>query len=258
MAEANWGRKETIIWPPRKPIYTFGAGFLAVVAAVFFVYIHFAFALSPLERFYLPLYIRTSIAPTIHSSGKYQMLLTSDGRAHAWYAKEEDVVPGSTPQADSKVLPLALSDSARQRGILYLYRSAPSLYQTNLLGSYLKQQVYAGESIFDLFRWPLIFGAVALLVQLPLSIPKDIRRFKSLNMAPPQRASSGNTKAVQQSHSRNRHRLEGRSMQRVAACAIAGRGPAFRDHRRHRQRQDNHHHADAAPDSGARPLRHSV
>jgi hypothetical protein len=24
MPETNWGRKETIIWPPHKPIYTFG------------------------------------------------------------------------------------------------------------------------------------------------------------------------------------------------------------------------------------------
>ena len=32
MPESKWGRKETIIWPPRKPIYTLGALFLAVVA----------------------------------------------------------------------------------------------------------------------------------------------------------------------------------------------------------------------------------
>ena len=31
MPETNWGRKETIIWPPHKPIYTFGAVFLAVI-----------------------------------------------------------------------------------------------------------------------------------------------------------------------------------------------------------------------------------
>jgi hypothetical protein len=101
-----------------------------LVAAAFFVYIHFTFALLPLERFYLPLYIKTSIAPSIHSSGKYQMLLMSDGKAHAWYAREEDVAAGATLQAKGKPLPLVLSDSARQRGIIYLYRSAPSPYRT--------------------------------------------------------------------------------------------------------------------------------
>ena len=46
MPETNWGRKETIIWPPHKPIYTFGAVFLAVVLTGLFGYLHFAFVLT--------------------------------------------------------------------------------------------------------------------------------------------------------------------------------------------------------------------
>ena len=51
MPETNWGRKETIIWPPHSPIYTFGAVFLALILTGLFVYLRFAFALSPLEQF---------------------------------------------------------------------------------------------------------------------------------------------------------------------------------------------------------------
>ena len=160
--------------------YTFGAVFLALIAAGFFVYLRFAFALLPLERFYLPAYIKTSIALSIRPSGKYQVLLISDGKAHVWYAREEDVQDGSTPQANSKPVPLALSNAARQRGIIYLYRSVPNVYQNSALGSYLKQQVYGGASLTDIFGWPLIFGALALLAQLPFSILKDIRRRKQM------------------------------------------------------------------------------
>ena len=39
MAEVTWGRKETIVWPPRKPIYTLGALFLGLIATGFFVYL---------------------------------------------------------------------------------------------------------------------------------------------------------------------------------------------------------------------------
>jgi type IV secretory pathway TraG/TraD family ATPase VirD4 len=180
MAEANWGRKETIIWPPRKPIYTIGAILLALIATGFFVYVRFAFALSPLEQFYLPLNIRSSIASGIRPYGKYQMLLMSDGKAKAWYAREEDVAEGLTPQAGGKPLPLALSDSARQRGMIHLYRGAPNIYQNAALASYLKQQVYGGANIFELFRWELIFGVLALLAQLPFSISRDIRRSKEM------------------------------------------------------------------------------
>ena len=44
MPETKWGRKETIIWPPRKPIYTLGALFLSVIATGLFVYLRFTFA----------------------------------------------------------------------------------------------------------------------------------------------------------------------------------------------------------------------
>ena len=180
MPETNWGRKETIIWPPHSPIYTFGAVFLALILTGLFVYLRFAFALSALERFYLPLYVKTSIAPSLRPSGKYQMLLVSDRKGRAWYAREVDVAAGLTPQANAKPIPLVLSDSARQHGMIYVYRSAPSVYQNSALGSYLKQQVYGGASIVDLFQWPLIFGALALIGQLPLSIRKDIRRRKQM------------------------------------------------------------------------------
>jgi hypothetical protein len=180
MPETNWGRKETIIWPPHSPIYTFGAVFLALILTGLFVYLRFAFALSPLEQFYLPLYIKTSIAPNFRSSGKYQMLLMSDRKSRAWYARQVDVAVGSTPQTNAKPIPLVLSDSARQHGMIYLYRGAPNAYQNSALGSYLKQQVYSGASIVDLFQWPLIFGAIVLLGQVPLSIPKDIRRRKQM------------------------------------------------------------------------------
>src|SRR6202035_3733796 len=98
MPETNWGRKETIIWPPRSPIYTFGAVFLALILTGLFVYLRFVLALSPLEQFYLPLYIKTSIALSRRSSDKYQMLLMSDRKSRAWYARQVDVGAGSTPQ----------------------------------------------------------------------------------------------------------------------------------------------------------------
>ncbi len=180
MSDSKWGRKETIVWPPHQPIYTFGAVFLAVVAAGLFVYLRFAFALSPLERFYLPVYIKTSIVPSVRSSGKYEVLLIANDDGRAWYAREEDVQNGFTLQVKGKPIPLALSDAARTRGMEYLYRSAPTVFQNTALNGYLQHQVYGGQSILDIFQWPLLFGALAMLVQLPFSIPKDIRRRKEM------------------------------------------------------------------------------
>jgi type IV secretory pathway TraG/TraD family ATPase VirD4 len=180
MSETNWGRKETVIWPPHQPIYTLGALFLAVILTGVFVYLRYAYALSPLEKLYLPTYIKASLVPSIRPYGKYQMLLMADKKSNAWYARDVDVRAGSTPQANAHPLPIVLSDSARQRGMIYLYRSAPTVYQNSSMVSYFKQQIYGGAGIVDLFQWPLIFGVLALLVQLPFSITKDIRRRKEM------------------------------------------------------------------------------
>ena len=65
-AVQQWGRRESIIWPPRHYLYTFGAIFLALVATGLFVYVRFQFGLSPLERYYLPYYLRTELAGLTH------------------------------------------------------------------------------------------------------------------------------------------------------------------------------------------------
>ena len=108
------------------------------------------------------------------------MLLISDGGRHVWYAREEDVQAGATQQVNAKPIQLALSDAARLRGVKFLYRSAPLIFQNTGLNTYLKQHIYDGEKLTEMFRWPLIFGAVFLVVQLLFSIPKDIRRRKEM------------------------------------------------------------------------------
>jgi hypothetical protein len=46
----QWGRKESIIWPPRGFYYSYGAIFLAVVIAGFLMYVHVRFSFSPLKN----------------------------------------------------------------------------------------------------------------------------------------------------------------------------------------------------------------
>ena len=180
MTEATWGRRETLVWPPHKPIYTLGALFLSFIAAGFFVYMRFHFALSPLEQFYLPTYIKTDIASIAPSRSRFQMLLVSDGKGRAWYAREDDVEAGSTPQLNARPIPLVMSDSARHRGMVLLYRGAPSTISPNNVQRYLRQQVYDGQSLRAIFQLPLLFGGASFLLQLPFSIPKDIRRRKEM------------------------------------------------------------------------------
>ena len=62
----QWGRKESIIWPPRGYVYTLGAFIFACILAGLFIYIRFQYGLSPLQRYYLPYYLRTETAGMTH------------------------------------------------------------------------------------------------------------------------------------------------------------------------------------------------
>ena len=75
----QWGRKESIIWPPRGYVYTLGAFICAFILAGLFIYIRFEYGLSPLQRYYLPYYLRSETAGLTHPVSQYQLLYVSDG-----------------------------------------------------------------------------------------------------------------------------------------------------------------------------------
>ena len=177
--QTQWGRKETVIFPPHSPLYSYGAIFLSVMLTGLFLYLHFAVAMSPLQRFYLPYYVRTAVAGAVHRTDKYQMLMVSDGAKRSRAARGNDVIAGLSPQIDEKPIPLQLSGSARASGLLFLYRAPKTEYLNKPLYKYFQSTLYGGESMLEIFRLPLLFGVTALFLQLPFSIrkiSKDLRK----------------------------------------------------------------------------------
>ena len=182
MATTKWGRKETMIWPPHSPIYTYGAVFMAVVLTGLFLYCRFSFGNNSLQRFYTPIYIRSSIAGAIGAGRQdnYRMLMVGARGIPPRLATNADVTDGKTPEPGGKPIPLALSKSALQHGYVLLYLGPEQSYIDALLNSYLKSAVYGGDTLFDLYELPLLFGLASLVIQLPFSIAKDVRRRKQL------------------------------------------------------------------------------
>ena len=182
MATTKWGRKETMIWPPHSPIYTYGAVFMAVVLTGLFLYCRFSFGNNSLQRFYTPIYIRSSIAGAIGAGRRdnYRMLMVGARGIPPRLATNADVTDGKTPEPGGKPIPLALSQPALQRGYVLLYLGPEQSYIDAPLSSYLKSAVYGGDTLFDLYELPLLFGLASLIIQLPFSIAKDVRRRKQL------------------------------------------------------------------------------
>jgi hypothetical protein len=182
MTMTKWGRKETIIWPPHGPIYTYGAVFVAVVLTGLFLYCRFTFGTSLLQRFYTPTYIRSSVAGAIGASRRdnYRMLMVGARGIAPRLATDADVTDGETPEPGGKPIPLALSQLALRRGYALLYQGQNQSYIDATLSAYLKRAVYDGNGFLDLYKLPLLFGLLSLVIQIPFAIGKDVRRRKEL------------------------------------------------------------------------------
>jgi hypothetical protein len=182
MANMHWGRKETIIFPPHGAIYSYGTVFFAVILTGLFVYLRFTFGNSPLQRFYTPIYIRSSVAGGVSASrkDKYRLVMIAARGIRPRPATDADAKDGNTPEPGTKPLPLALSQSALQAGYDLLYEDPERTYFDAPLSAYLKTAIYGGNSLFDIYQLPLSFGLGFLLLQLPFSIQKDIKRRKQM------------------------------------------------------------------------------
>jgi Type IV secretion-system coupling protein DNA-binding domain len=176
----QWGRREALIWPPRGYLYTLGALFLGIVVSGILIWIRFQYGLDPLERYYIPYYLRTMVSGSLRSSGDFQLLLVGDGKSYARPAVHGDLENGQTSQPDGNPLPLSLSEQARRQGLMTLYRDQKRRYSNPTLHVWLAQWVYANRSVWQFCSTPLLSGILIFLIQLPLSIPQDIRRLKDL------------------------------------------------------------------------------
>lgn len=176
----KWGRRESFFWPPHGFAYTMGALFLSLVATGFFIYIRHKYGLSPLERYYLPYYLRSETAGLAHPASYYQMLYVADGKSLRKPALDADVESGSTLQVGGKPVPLALTAHVAQNGTHWLLREPMRQYQNRALHAWLRKWIYRDASLYRVFRTQFIFGAIAFLLQLPFSIRKDILRIRQL------------------------------------------------------------------------------
>ena len=182
MAKTVWGRKETIIWPRNRPVYTYAAIFGGIVLTGLLIYGQLRFLSSPLRWYYAPVYARTSIFGSFSRAhrSRYRMLfLTGPGKKPS-PAMNDDVVKGKTLVPDGRIIPLALSPAARQHGNDLLFRGPVRSYVDARLNVYLKVVLYGGKDLSAILKIPMLWGAGVFLVLLPFAVTKDVKRQKSL------------------------------------------------------------------------------
>ncbi len=181
MAKTTWGRKETIILPQRRPIYTYGAIFAALFLTALFLYGRLRFIGTPLQRFYMPVYVRTYIFGSFSRThrSQYRMLFLTGRGMKPSPVMNDDVVRGKTVELGGRIISLTLSPAALQRGEDLLFRGPVRSYVDARLCDYLKVAVYKND-LSSILKIPLLCGTGIFLVLLPFAVTKDVKRQKAL------------------------------------------------------------------------------
>ena len=177
---AQWGRKETVVWPPHSPIYSYGAVLAALLLTGIGMWCHFTFATDPLQRYSTPIYFRTGLGASFDKAEKFRLLWIGDGKRLGRLATLPDTGKGATPTPDGKDLPLAPSTDALARGLKALYRGPELSYDDRRLNAFLQASVFEGNSLASIYEETWLAGLGAFLLLLCVSIPKDIARRKML------------------------------------------------------------------------------
>jgi hypothetical protein len=113
---SEWGRKETIIWPPHAPIFTYGALFLALIFTTFFTWERFRFSQSIIQQSYTGAYIRSEIGALFHRDQKYRLVYLGSVRRAPRLAVPSDFEAGETIVGNGRIIPVKMSEAAYAQG----------------------------------------------------------------------------------------------------------------------------------------------
>ena len=176
----QWGRKETIIWPPHAPVMSYSAVAAALLCTVLFLWQQLHFSLPPLQQSYITEYIRAEIGAVVHTHGTYHLLYLGGGKPKPRLALPVDFSIGKMTLPNGKVVPFALSELAHTQGYRFPFRGPSQKLADATMVHWLRYAIFDSKGLFALFTVSFIEGGVCLAAMLWFAIPKDIQRFRQM------------------------------------------------------------------------------
>ncbi len=100
---SQWGRKETVIWPPQVPVYTIGTMILAVPIRLCLL-LGMYFTKPFLAREYTGDYLKSAAGAQFKMHNSFRLIFLQGGKRAPRVAQPEDFVPGTTILPNGKEL----------------------------------------------------------------------------------------------------------------------------------------------------------
>ena len=175
----QWGRKETIVWPPHLPIYSYAAVASALCCFALFGLQQLR-SLPTLQQSYVTEYFRAEVGAQFKQSGKYTLIYVSGPKQKPRLALPADFIPGEMTLPGGRVISAQFSELAQAQGLTDSRRGKPQVYADALLARWLGGAIFDGKGLLATFRLALIETAAVLTLFLTFAIRGDVTRFKQL------------------------------------------------------------------------------
>src|SRR5882672_2956559 len=175
MMDQSWGRQASAgTWINTRPACALSAALIAVVSVIGLGQYRYS-RWTPLQRFHLPAYVRSTIldALGVTKPGRYALVTVKDRRGSR-VAVDADVeaLPGSSSEA------FTLTAAAKSAGLRGPAVSTDH-YDPRALHTFLSTWIYHGRRLRDL-AWPPLAGGLGVLVLgLVVAIPQDAARARA-------------------------------------------------------------------------------
>jgi hypothetical protein len=174
MSSQDWGRNRYAgEWPNTMRVWNISLLLFALASVAAISAYRCAYALTPLQRLYLPMYIRTALRAEIALSqtDRYVLLNVVDGKGYR-LALDEEVMPSRAATGETAFV---LTPEAIRLGDRVL-RWEAGRYGNAQLHAFLGHWIYRDETFFGLVS-PALWGGLGVwLVGLLIAVPLDAAR----------------------------------------------------------------------------------
>jgi type IV secretory pathway TraG/TraD family ATPase VirD4 len=175
----QWGRKETVIWPPQVPIYTYGTLILAIPITL--TLLVGMYLLKPfLARNYTAAFFESAAGAEFNMHENYRLIYLGGGKRAPRVAVPGDFVPGSMMLPGAKQIDVALSPEAQEQGYTTVFRGPARKIADTTMHLWLQSTIFGGDDLLSSYGPALIEAAVVVVFLLCFAVPWDYKRGRQM------------------------------------------------------------------------------
>ena len=175
----QWGRKETIIWPPQVPLYTYGTLILTIPIA--FTLLFGMYMMKPfLARNYTGSFIKSAAGAEFNMHGSYRLIYLGGGKRAPRVAVPGDFAPGSMTLPGGKQISVGLSPVAKAQGYTTVFRGEARKFADSTIHLWLQSTIFGGDDVLSSYGPALIETGLVVVFMLCFAVPWDFKRGKRM------------------------------------------------------------------------------